>query len=64
MKVMPDMHLNEITDDNKALFLIGGTGWRSKSADALVPIVKRFLDQGKVVVQYVIPLVLWLQTDY
>lgn len=49
MKVMPDMRLNEITDDFKALFLIGGTGWRSKSAEALVPIVKRFLDQGKVV---------------
>lgn len=49
LTVLPDITLNEIPKDAKALVLIGGTSWRTPEAMAVVPIVQNFLQNNKVV---------------
>ena len=47
LKAQPDLTLEEIPGDAAGLILIGGTSWRTPEAEAVAPIAKRFLDNGK-----------------
>lgn len=49
LTVLPDISLAEIPPDARALVLIGGTSWRKPEAEAVVPIVARFLAEDKAV---------------
>lgn len=49
LTVLPDIALEEIPEDARALILIGGTSWKEPTAKAVAPVAKRFLDEGKVV---------------
>ena len=47
LKAQLDLTLEEIPGDAAGLILIGGTSWRTPEAEAVAPIAKRFLDNGK-----------------
>lgn len=49
LTVLPDIPLSEVPEDARALVLIGGTSWRKPEAAAVLPIVLRFLQEGKLV---------------
>ncbi len=48
-KIIPDYSFENIPEDYAALVLIGGYGWLSSLADAVVLIVRKALDEGKIV---------------
>ena len=48
-KVIPDYTFGNMPDDYAALVLIGGYGWLSPIADDVVPIVRKAIDNGKIV---------------
>lgn len=49
MNVLPDLTLDEIPDDAKALILIGADGsWRKQAYPQIVALAKRFKQEGKV----------------
>lgn len=49
MTVLPDLTLDEIPGDADALILIGGDSWRKPEAEQVSPVVRSFLDRGRVV---------------
>ena len=49
LTVLPDLALHEIPVDAKALVLVGGTSWKTPEAEAVAPVVRQFLEAGKVV---------------
>lgn len=48
-KVIPDYSFDNMPDDYAALVLIGGFGWLTPVAERVSPIVKRAVENGKVV---------------
>lgn len=48
MTALPDITTREISIDADALILIGGDSWKSPEAKAIVPILKKFKEQRKV----------------
>ena len=46
---LPDYSFDTMPEDYAALVLIGGFGWATPVADRVVPIVRRALEQGRVV---------------
>ncbi len=48
-RVLPDYSFDNMPDDYAALVLIGGFGWLTPAAEAVVPIVRKAIDSGKVV---------------
>lgn len=48
-RVLPDYSFENMPDDYAALVLIGGYGWLTPVADAVVPIVRKAIDSGKIV---------------
>lgn len=48
-RVQPDYSFDTMPDDYAALILIGGFGWTTSVADAVVPIVREALDKGRIV---------------
>lgn len=48
-RVLPDYSFEDMPDDYAALVLIGGYGWLTPIADSVVPMVRRALDNGKIV---------------
>lgn len=48
-KIIPDYSFENMPEDYAALVLIGGYGWLTSLADAVVPIVRKALEAGKVV---------------
>lgn len=47
--VLPDYSFDNMPDDYAALVLIGGFGWLTPAAEAVVPIVRKAVANGKVV---------------
>ena len=48
-RVIPDYSFENMPDDFAALVLIGGYGWLTPLADKVAPIVRKALDNGKIV---------------
>lgn len=48
-RTLPDYSFDTIPDDYAALVLIGGFGWATPIAEQVVPIVRRAIDNGKIV---------------
>lgn len=48
MTLLPDLSLEEIPGDADAIVLIGGMSWRTPEADRVQPVVRSFLDNGKI----------------
>ena len=48
-RVLPDYTFEDMPDDYAALVLIGGYGWQTPVADKVVPIVRKALDNSKIV---------------
>ena len=48
-RVIPDYSFANMPDDYAALVLIGGYGWLTPAADNVVPIVRKAIDNGKIV---------------
>lgn len=48
-KVLPDYSFDNMPEDYAALVLIGGYGWLTPLADKVTPIVRKALDDGKIV---------------
>lgn len=48
-RVLPDYSFEDLPADYAALVLIGGYGWLSPDAGKVAPIVRRALDNGKIV---------------
>lgn len=48
-RVMPDYTFENMPDDYAALVLIGGYGWLTLTADAVVPIVRKAVENRKIV---------------
>lgn len=48
-KVIPDYTFGNMPDDYAAMVLIGGYGWLSPISDDVVPIVRKAIDNGKIV---------------
>ena len=48
-RALPDYSFDTMPDDYAAMVLIGGFGWATSVADKVVPIVKRAIENGKIV---------------
>lgn len=48
-KVLPDYDINNIPDDYAGIILIGGMSWLTPEAEAIVPLVKDAIKNGKLV---------------
>ena len=48
-RVLPDYSFDNLPDDYAALILIGGYGWLTPASDSVVPIVRKALDDGKII---------------
>lgn len=48
-RIIPDYSFDNMPDDYAALVLIGGFGWTAPAADAVAPIVRKALENGKIV---------------
>lgn len=48
-RIVPDYSFDNMPDEYAALVLIGGYGWTTPSADAVVPIVSKAIENGKIV---------------
>ena len=48
-RTVPDYSFDTMPDDYAALVLIGGFGWMTPVADRVVPIVRRAVEQGRIV---------------
>lgn len=48
-RVMPDYTLADMPDDYAALVLVGGYGWLTPAADEIVPVVRKAVEDGKIV---------------
>ena len=48
-RVLPDYCFENLPDDYTALVLIGGYGWLTSVADMVAPIVRKALDNGRIV---------------
>lgn len=48
-RTLPDYSFDTMPDDYVAMVLIGGFGWATSVADKVVPIVKRAIENGKIV---------------
>lgn len=48
-KVLPDYSFDNMPEDYAALVLIGGYGWFTPLADKVVPVIRKALDNGKLV---------------
>lgn len=48
-RVLPDYSFDSMPEDYTALVLIGGYGWLTPVADAVVPIVRNAINSGKIV---------------
>lgn len=48
-RTLPDYSFDTMPDDYAAMVLIGGFGWATSVADKVVPIVKRAIENGKIV---------------
>ncbi|MDE6368555.1 MAG: DJ-1/PfpI family protein [Muribaculaceae bacterium] len=48
-RVLPDYSFDSMPEDYAALVLIGGYGWLTPVADAVVPIVRNAINSGKIV---------------
>ena len=48
-RTLPDYSFESMPDNYAALVLVGGYGWSKPIADKVVPIVKKALDEGKIV---------------
>lgn len=48
-RVMPDYTFADIPDDYAALVLVGGYGWLTPAADEVVPVVRKAVEEGKIV---------------
>ena len=48
-RVLPDYSFENMPEDFAALVLIGGYGWLTPSADNVIPIVRKALDNGRIV---------------
>lgn len=49
VRVLPDYSFKNMPDDYAALVLIGGYGWLKPVADEVAPIIRKALDNGKIV---------------
>lgn len=47
--VMPDYTFADMPDDYAALVLVGGYGWLTPAADEVVPVVRKAVEEGKIV---------------
>ena len=48
-RVLPDYSFENMPEDYAALVLIGGYGWLTPVADKVIPIVRKALDNGRIV---------------
>ena len=48
-RTIPDYSFDTIPEDYAAIVLIGGFGWATPGADRVVPIVKRAIEEGRIV---------------
>ena len=48
-RVLPDYSFENMPEDYSALVLIGGYGWLTPVADKVIPIVRKALDNGRIV---------------
>ncbi|MDE6536841.1 MAG: DJ-1/PfpI family protein [Muribaculaceae bacterium] len=48
-RVLPDYSFENMPEDFAALVLIGGYGWLTPAADNVIPIVRKALDNGRIV---------------
>lgn len=48
-RVMPDYTFADMPDDYAALVLVGGYGWLTPAADEVVPVVRKAVEDGKIV---------------
>ena len=48
-RVLPDYSFENMPEDYSALVLIGGYGWLTPAADNVIPIVRKALDNGRIV---------------
>lgn len=48
-RVMPDYTFADMPDDYVALVLVGGYGWLTPAADEVVPVVRKAVEDGKIV---------------
>lgn len=48
-RVLPDYSFEDMPDDYAALVIIGGYGWLTPAADAVVPVVRKAITDGKIV---------------
>ena len=48
-RVMPDYTLADMPDDYAALVLVGGYGWLTPAADEVVSVVRKAVEDGKIV---------------
>lgn len=48
-RVMPDYTLADMPDDYAALVLVGGYGWLTPAADEVVSVVRKAVEEGKIV---------------
>ena len=48
-RVLPDYSFENMPEDFAALVLIGGYGWLTPAADKVIPIVRKALDNGRIV---------------
>lgn len=48
-RVLPDYAFHNMPDDYAALVLVGGYGWLSPAADAVLPIVRKAVENGRIV---------------
>ena len=48
-RVLPDYSIENMPDDYAALVLIGGYGWLTPVANKVIPIVRKALDNGRIV---------------
>lgn len=48
-KTLPDYSFDTMPDDYAALVLIGGFGWTTPIAEQVVPIVRKAIEEGKIV---------------
>lgn len=49
LTVIPDVSLADIPTTADALIVIGGTSWRTPEAAQVVPVVRSFLERGKII---------------
>ena len=48
-RIVPDYSFETMPDDYAALVLIGGYGWQKEEAIRLIPIIKKAMDQNKII---------------